>query len=174
MTITIKPSGQACGAAVYGLDLTKALDDSTVAAVRAAWIKYQVLSFPEQLLNDDDLERFTLYFGPFSEDPFVQPIPGREHIIAVQRNATETSSLFAEAWHTEWSFQPHPPAGLSLVFSGGTAFSVGGSVSDEGAIEVEEFEAAGAKTTSFQSAGTSYPVIPAQLTDAVAVSSALL
>ena len=114
MTITIKPSGQACGAAVYGLDLTKALDDSTVAAVRAAWIKYQVLSFPEQLLNDDDLERFTLYFGPFSEDPFVQSIPGREHIIAVQRNATETSSLFAEAWHTDWSFQAHPPAGTCL------------------------------------------------------------
>jgi taurine dioxygenase len=114
MRITVTPSGQACGAAVTGVDLGKDLGDCLVADIRAAWIEHGVLAFPDQSINDDDLERFTGYFGAFGEDPFVQPIPGREHIIAIQRKADETSSIFAEAWHTDWSFQRNPPAGTCL------------------------------------------------------------
>jgi len=65
-------------------------------------------------MTDDDLERFTLAFGGFGNDPFIAPIPGREHIIAVERQADETSPLFAENWHSDWSFQAHPPAGTCL------------------------------------------------------------
>jgi taurine dioxygenase len=77
-------------------------------------LQHQVLSFPGQQLNDEQLERFSLYFGPFGEDPFIAPISGRQHIIAVQRKADEQASLFADAWHTDWSFQPAPPAGTCL------------------------------------------------------------
>ena len=114
MTITVTPSGEACGAKVSGVDLSKDLREDVVASIRTAWIEHGVLAFPEQSLSDDDLERFTAYFGAFGEDPFVQPIPGREHIIAIQRKADETSSIFAEAWHTDWSFQDNPPAGTCL------------------------------------------------------------
>ena len=114
MTITITPSGQACGAQVTGLDLTQPLDSETVAAVRAAWMDHHVLSFPKQAMSDDDLERFTRYFGPFGDDPFISPIEGRSHIIAIKRSADETSSLFAESWHTDWSFQENPPSGTCL------------------------------------------------------------
>mgnify|MGYP001817291592 CR=1 FL=1 len=114
MTITVTPSGQACGAAVAGVDLSEDLGEDLVANIRTAWIEHGILAFPEQSISDDDLERFTAYFGDFGEDPFVQPIPGREHIIAIQRNADETSSIFAEAWHTDWSFQRNPPAGTCL------------------------------------------------------------
>jgi len=48
------------------------------------------------------------------EDPFIDPIPGREHIIAVQRRADEQAPIFAEAWHTDWSFQARPPIGTCL------------------------------------------------------------
>lgn len=114
MTITVTPSGQVCGAAVTGLDLTQALDDATVAAIRAAWLEHHVLSFPGQPMSDDDLERFTEYFGGFGEDPFIASVEGREHVIAVQRNANEQAPLFAENWHTDWSFQKNPPAGTCL------------------------------------------------------------
>lgn len=114
MNLTITPSGQACGATVTGVDLTRPLDANTLAALRAAWLEHHVLAFPNQALSDDDLERFTRAFGGFGEDPFIAPIPGREHIIAVERRADETSSLFAEAWHTDWSFQAQPPAGTCL------------------------------------------------------------
>lgn len=114
MTISIEPTGQACGAHVRGVDLTRPLDRETVAELRAAWLEHHVLVFPDQPMSDDDLERFTLCFGPFGHDPFFGPIPGREHIAAIRRDADETAPVFAEVWHTDWSFQEKPPAGTCL------------------------------------------------------------
>jgi len=105
MAITITPSDQACGAAITGVDLTKPLSEETISDIRAAWLKHHVLSFPGQPMTDDDLERFTLSFGPFGDDPFIAPIEGRKHVIAVMRKADEQSPIFAENWHTDWSFQ---------------------------------------------------------------------
>ena len=114
MGIMVEPSGQVCGARVTGVDLASPLDPATVADIRDAWLEHHVLAFPDQQLTDDDLERFTLYFGPYGDDPFIAPIDGREHVIAIRRRATETAPLFAENWHTDWSFQARPPAGTCL------------------------------------------------------------
>ncbi|MEL7041385.1 MAG: TauD/TfdA family dioxygenase [Pseudomonadota bacterium] len=114
MGLKIMPSGQACGATVTGVDLTAPLNETTIAEIRAAWLEHLVLSFPDQAMSDDDLERFTLYFGPFGHDPYIAPIEGRDHIIAVKRLADETSPIFAETWHSDWSFQAVPPAGTCL------------------------------------------------------------
>lgn len=114
MTIAVNPSGQACGASISGLDLGRPLEPAEVAGIRAAWLEHKVLAFPGQSLDDDDLERFTRYFGDFGEDPFIAPIPGREHIIEVRRRADEQAPIFAENWHTDWSFQATPPAGTCL------------------------------------------------------------
>jgi taurine dioxygenase len=114
VTIEVVPSGQACGALVVGVDLTAPLAEESIAEIRAAWLKHHVLAFPDQPMSDDDLERFTLSFGPFGEDPFIAPIPGRSHMIAVRRVAHERSPLFAENWHSDWSFQATPPAGTCL------------------------------------------------------------
>jgi taurine dioxygenase len=96
--MNVEPTGQACGAHVTGVDLSAPLDADTIAAVRAAWLEHHVLVFPDQRLTDDDLERFTLAMGGFGEDPFIAPIPGRQHIIAVARAADETAPVFAENW----------------------------------------------------------------------------
>ncbi len=110
----VEPSGQACGATVTGVDLTAPLSGDLVAEIRAAWLDHHVLAFPGQPMGDDDLERFTLAFGGFGDDPFIAPIAGRRHVIAVARAADETSPLFAENWHSDWSFQARPPAGTCL------------------------------------------------------------
>lgn len=115
MTLTIVPSGQACGAHVIGVDLTQSLAPETVVAIRAAWLDHHVLAFPRQRMSDDDLERFTLAFGGFGEDPFFAPIPGRRHIAAIRREADEQTPLFAENWHADWSFQARPPSGTCLM-----------------------------------------------------------
>jgi len=124
MKLDITPSGQACGAAVRGVDLSTPLSRELAAAIRAAWLEHQVLAFPDQKLSDDQLEAFTLNFGPFGEDPFIAPIPGHPHIIAVKRMADETSPIFAESWHSDWSFQARPPQGTCLY--GKTIPPVGG------------------------------------------------
>ena len=115
MNIVIKPSGQACGAQIVGVDLSASLTPATIAAIRAAWLEHHVISIPDQAMNDDDLERFSRYFGGFGDDPFIAPIDGRRHVIAVQRNAREKAPLFAENWHTDWSFQATPPAATCLL-----------------------------------------------------------
>ena len=114
MAIQVKPSGEACGASVRGLDLTQPLHADEMKALRAAWLEHHVLAFPDQTMSDDDLERFTLAMGGFGVDPFIAPIPGRDHVIAVERLPDETSPLFAENWHSDWSFQAEPPAGTCL------------------------------------------------------------
>jgi taurine dioxygenase len=114
MAINVVKSGQACGATVTGADLTAPLDTETVAEIRSAWLEHHVLAFPDQAMTDDDLERFTLAFGGFGDDPFIAPIEGRDHVIAVERRADETAPLFAENWHSDWSFQATPPSGTCL------------------------------------------------------------
>jgi len=115
MAIEITPSGQACGATVRGVDLTRSLDAPTVGEIRAAWLEHHVLAFPEQPMSDDDLERFTLSFGEFGDDPFIESVDGRDHVIAVHRAADEAAPVFAASWHSDWSFQEIPPAGTCLL-----------------------------------------------------------
>lgn len=115
MSLAISPSGQACGATVTGVDLAGELSADPVAEIRAAWLKHRVLAFADQRMDDDALERFTLAMGGFGEDPFFDPIDGREHIAAILREADEQSPLFAENWHSDWSFLAAPPAGTCLL-----------------------------------------------------------
>lgn len=115
MTMRVEPSGEACGAAVTGVDLAGELDPALIAEIRAAWLEHRVLAFRDQTMDDDSLERFTQAMGGFGEDPFFAPIEGRSHIAAIRREADETTPLFAENWHSDWSFLERPPAGTCLL-----------------------------------------------------------
>ncbi len=86
-----------------------------VSEIRSLWLEHKVVAFADQRMDDDALERFTLAMGGFGEDPFFAPIEGREHIAAILREADESTPLFAENWHSDWSFLPHPPAGTCLM-----------------------------------------------------------
>ncbi len=77
------------------MDLKTPLSVALIDSIRSAWLQSQVLCFPEQQLNDDQLEAFSLSFGLFGHDPFIKPIAGREHIIAVERKANEQAPIFA-------------------------------------------------------------------------------
>lgn len=114
MSWSVTLSGAACGATITGLDLSRNLDPGALAALRELWLSHHVLVFPGQSLTDEDLERITLGFGDFSDDPFIEPIEGHKHVIAVERRADETGPIFAEAWHSDWSFLPTPPDGTLL------------------------------------------------------------
>ena len=59
MSLNIKVTEQACGAEITGIDLTKSLSVNEIKKIREAWLEHHVLSFPNQPMTDDDLERFT-------------------------------------------------------------------------------------------------------------------
>ena len=114
MTMTVTVQDAACGAAVQGLDLARPLDAATLARLRALWLKHQVLAIVEQRLTLDDLERFALCVGPYGVDPYFESVPGHPHVAQVKREADETSSIFADNFHSDWSFLAQPPAATLL------------------------------------------------------------
>ena len=83
MPISITPQPAPSGALVQGIDLRKELAAGEVARIRAAWLRHQVLAFPDQALSLDDLERFAATLGPFGSDPYFGSVPGHPHIAQV-------------------------------------------------------------------------------------------
>lgn len=124
MPLTVTPQDAPCGATVHGVDLRHPLDAGSVAAIRAAWLAHQVLCFPDQDLSLEDLERFALTIGPFGTDPFFGSVPGHPHVAQVRRDADEKTKIFAETWHSDWSFLPRPPQ--ATVLYGNVIPPVGG------------------------------------------------
>jgi taurine dioxygenase len=114
MTIRVEPSGASCGAIIRGIDLTRTIAASDVAVLRRAWLEHQVIGIVDQALEIADLERFAATFGPEGNDPYIDSIPGHPRVVEVRREADETSPVFAEAWHSDWSFLDTPPAGTLL------------------------------------------------------------
>lgn len=114
MTLRVTPQAAPCGAVIDGIDLRQPLTQEQVAAVRALWLQYQVVAFPDQQLQLEDIERFAESVGPFGVDPYFGSVPGHPHVAQVRREADEQTPLFAETWHSDWSFLPSPPAATVL------------------------------------------------------------
>jgi taurine dioxygenase len=114
MTFRVEPSGESCGALIRGLDLTQRLSTGDIEAIRAAWLEHQVIGIDDQDLDVVDLERFAATLGPEGDDPYIAPIAGHPRVVEVRREADETTPVFAESWHSDWSFLDPPPAGTLL------------------------------------------------------------
>jgi taurine dioxygenase len=113
-TLRVMPQAAPCGASIEGVDLHEPLAQEQVAAIRALWLQYQVVAFPDQQLQLEDIERFAESVGPFGVDPYFGSVPGHPHVAQVRREADEQTPLFAETWHSDWSFLPSPPAATVL------------------------------------------------------------
>jgi taurine dioxygenase len=114
MGIEVDASGASCGALITGVDLSRELSAADISAIREAWLLHQVIAFPGQVMSIPDLERFASCLGPDGEDPYILPIKGHPRVIEVRREAGEKSPIFAETWHSDWSFLDPPPAGTLL------------------------------------------------------------
>ena len=114
MTLRVEPSGASCGALIYGPDLSEAHSHAEIDLIRDAWLKHQVIGICGQELQIGDLERFAVALGPDGDDPFIASIAGHPRVVEVRREANETTPVFAEAWHSDWSFLEFSPAGTLL------------------------------------------------------------
>jgi taurine dioxygenase len=112
--ISVGPSGGVCGATIHGIDLSTDLSAETVAQIRAVWIEHLVVAFPDQQLSLDQFEQVALRFGAFGQDPYFKGLADHPHIAEVKREADEQTPLFAEGWHSDWSFLETPPSGTLL------------------------------------------------------------
>lgn len=112
--LNIEPTGAACGAVVRDVDLAAPLSVADLRSLRCAWLQHHVLVFPEQDLTDEDLVSITDQLGGVGDDPFFVPISEHTPVVALTRWANETAPVFAEVWHTDWSFKAEPPIGTCL------------------------------------------------------------
>ncbi|HTI85439.1 MAG TPA: TauD/TfdA family dioxygenase [Alphaproteobacteria bacterium] len=67
LELKVTPLSPACGAEISGVDLTRELSPTQVAAIKAAWVKHLVLVFRGQTLSQEDQLRFASYFGPLGD-----------------------------------------------------------------------------------------------------------
>ena len=62
--LDFRPITPITGAEITNLDLQYELDRPTIAAIRQALLKYKVLVFRDQAIDDEQQIRFSRYFGP--------------------------------------------------------------------------------------------------------------
>lgn len=112
--IRVRPQPSGFGAEITGLDLSRPLPKPVLDDVKAAWAAHGVVAFPDQPLSLEALEAFTLQIGAFGDDPFVKPMAGHPNVLELRREPDEKATNFGAGWHSDWSFQPKPPAGTIL------------------------------------------------------------
>jgi alpha-ketoglutarate-dependent taurine dioxygenase len=107
--LDIHPVAGALGAVLTGIDLAKVTEVEQLDGLKQALAEHLVVFLPEQDIDLDDLERITDLLGGRDKTPYVTPIDGRPYVIRVIKEPGDQLN-FANAWHTDLSYMPEPPA----------------------------------------------------------------
>jgi taurine dioxygenase len=110
----VRPIAGALGAEIAGVDLSRDLDDETVAALRRAWLQHLVLFFRDQDLPPAHFLAFARRFGEPIEYPFVKGLDEFPEIIPVLKLETERVN-FGGIWHSDTAYLDVPPMASMLV-----------------------------------------------------------
>jgi taurine dioxygenase len=108
-SLNVDPLAGSLGATVTGLDLTQVTTGDELEGLRKALVEHLVVFLPGQELSLDDLERVTDLLGGRDVTPFVEPLEDRPYVIRVIKEPTDVLN-FANAWHSDLSYLPEPPA----------------------------------------------------------------
>lgn len=109
----VEPLTNRIGAVVTGIDLAQGIDASTVANLRAVWLKHLVIFIRGQQLTPEQQMAFARQIGEPDTYPFLQGIPGFPQITEVLKKENETVN-FGGVWHTDTSYQRCPPMATLL------------------------------------------------------------
>src|SRR3546814_257447 len=107
-TITVAPIAGAIGAEISGVDLSAALSDDTVAAIRRALLDHLVVFFRGQQLTPRQLMAFAGRFGEPVAYPFVKGLDEYPEITPVLKREEDRSN-FGGLWHSDTVYQQAPP-----------------------------------------------------------------
>lgn len=110
----IKNNNSSLGIEILDFDYNDIFDEKRIEELRNQWLKYSIIIFKNLELNHQQLEKFSLAFGDFGDDPYIHPIIGHKNIIEVKREANEKAQPFGGSWHSDWSFQECPPSATLL------------------------------------------------------------
>lgn len=111
--IQVSPCTARIGAEIFGVDLTRPLDEQQVAEIRRAFLDYGVVFFRDQPLSHEDHMRLGRYFGELISHPGAPGIPGYPLVVAIHGDAN-SKYVAGEAWHSDLSCNAEPPMGSIL------------------------------------------------------------
>ncbi|MBI3114294.1 MAG: TauD/TfdA family dioxygenase [Rhodospirillales bacterium] len=111
---TVERIAGALGAEIYGLDLTRGLDDASVAFVRRALLDHLVVFFRGQTLTPATFAAFGRRFGTLARYPFVEGLPGEPEVIEVKKLEHERVN-FGGVWHSDTAYLEEPPMASMLL-----------------------------------------------------------
>ena len=111
--ITVSPIAGVIGAEVSGVDLAD-VDDTTIKAIREAWLEHQVVFFRGQHLSADQFLEFARSIGDLARYPFLPGIEGAPDIIAVTKLPHEQIN-FGGIWHSDTAYLDEPPMATMLL-----------------------------------------------------------
>ena len=113
-TFKLRKLAGAVGAEITGLDVTRGVDDTTVAALRAAWLEHGMIVMRNQPLPPAAFQAFAERFGEVAEYPFVQGLEGHPLIIPIMKLPHERHN-FGGIWHSDTAYLEEPPMGTMLI-----------------------------------------------------------
>jgi alpha-ketoglutarate-dependent taurine dioxygenase len=109
--LDIRPLTPAIGAEIVGLDLGERLDDETIAAIRAAWLRHLVVFFPDQHLDENQQVAFASRFGRLTEAHPVEPASEvNPNVLPIDSRKDRV-----DFWHTDVTYMQRPPMGSMLL-----------------------------------------------------------
>lgn len=126
--LEIRQVAGALGAEIHGVDLSKTLDDETVAEIRGTWLKHNVVFFRGQNLTSEQYMAFARRLGRPVEYPFVKGMDGFPELTAILKLEHEKVN-FGGVWHADTTYLPQPPMATMLLareippFGGDTLFA---------------------------------------------------
>ncbi|MFB7337488.1 TauD/TfdA dioxygenase family protein [Streptomyces adustus] len=99
------------GARVSGVDITRPLDEETVAALREALNVHKALAFDAEGLDDEGQQAFARHFGDLTTaHPTVGAVEGAPNVLPVDSERGRA----ANHWHTDVTFVLNPPQASTL------------------------------------------------------------
>ena len=134
--VRVQPTGAALAADIEGIDLSAPLPSEALAAIKQAWGANLVLRFRNQKLSDDDLMRFSRYFGDLDwapiaaarvkvpgEDRYIEVAPeGRQYVMVISNVIEDGMPIgqlgaYEAIWHTDMSYIELAAERLGAVFA---------------------------------------------------------
>ena len=113
------------GAIVQEIDLSKPMSETAFQALKAVYLDYSVLVFPDQALSQAQHKAFASRFGALHTHPMhARQQKGDPHILRVATNA-ESAYTAGEGWHTDVTCDALPPQ-CSLLYVTETPGNGGG------------------------------------------------
>src|ERR1700754_5216721 len=105
--ITIHPLTPTIGAVIGNVDLSRPVDDTKVADIRAALLAHKVIFFEDQHITPVQHRDFAARFGDLHTHPLYPGVPEAPELFILDNHAGNPTDN--AAWPTDITFMEPPP-----------------------------------------------------------------